>query len=630
MIGSDRIPLSREAIASRMFRNAARQWGLNDTNMDNFDPVVRLLIEACSLEMYQLSNQLESVQERMIEKLARLLTPQVYVIPKPAHGIMHARGVDPESTLSNTMQFFYHKKIASKINGPLDSNLDVFFSPVGAYKVIDGDIKVVASGDNVYNVNDSYLQKETFLRTSKRIPYRTVWVGIDLNPRILDITNLSFFFDFKNTPDKDQYLSLIPFTQCSINNTPVHFHSGLYDLYAEAGKNVFQNSLEELYINNRIENFTSAYYKDQFITIDPKNQFLQNVAPLKQKYPVEFENILGTRELATFTKDLLWAKLTFRPEFSYDILDDLTISINCFPVVNRHRNEITYRLQQYFNIIPMISDEQFLSIEKVESTAADVRNDKEYKYYSFDQFDNSQKGTFTVRSGDLERFDSRNALEYMNYLAELLRDESRAFAALGQDFIASMIKLLNQSISQIEQKIKQNSIAVENSPAYLLINPVAEGDTIFARFWTCNGELGNFIRSGSKIELYEGSQFKKEGLVLMTTTTGGANKLKNTERLPAYKSVLISRGRIVTQEDIKAFCSFFLKGKAEIDALEINKGVGIGRKPLEGLIPTVDINIKAAKNEQLGTEEWDALKHELLVGLEEQSAVNLNYRVFVN
>jgi hypothetical protein len=218
----------------------------------------------------------------------------------------------------------------------------------------------------------------------------------------------------------------------------------------------------------------------------------------------------------------------------------------------------------------------------------------------------------------------------MNYLAELLRDESRAFAAMGQDFIASMIKMLNQSISQIELKIKQNSISVENSPAYLLINPIAEGDTIFARFWTCNGEQANLIRSGSKIELYEGSQFKKEGLAFMTTTTGGTNRLKNTERLPAYKSVLISRGRIVTQEDIKAYCNFFLNGKAEVDGLEVAKGVGIGHRPSEGLIPTVDINIKAAKTDQLATEEWEALKHELLVGLEEQSAVNLNYRVFIN
>ena len=110
-----------------MFRNATRQWGLNDTNMDNFDPLVRLLIEACAVEMYQISNQVETVQERMIEKLARLLTPQVYVMPKPAHGIMHGRAIDPESALSRTMQFYYHKKIASKANGPLDANLDVFF-----------------------------------------------------------------------------------------------------------------------------------------------------------------------------------------------------------------------------------------------------------------------------------------------------------------------------------------------------------------------------------------------------------------------------------------------------------------------------------------------------------------------
>ena len=339
---------------------------------------------------------------------------------------------------------------------------------------------------------------------------------------------------------------------------------------------------------------------------------------------------MGGKELSQFTKDLLWVKLTFRPEFSYDVLDDLTISINCFPVVNRHLNEITYRLQRFFNIIPMMSTEQFLSIEKVESTAASAKGDKEYKYYSFDQFDNSQKGTFTVRSGDLERFDSRNAMEYMNYLVELLRDESRAFAAMGQDFIASMIKSLNQNISQIEQKIKQNGVTLENSPAYLLINPIADSDTIFTRFWTCNGELGNFIRSGSVIELYEGAQFKKEGLVLMTTTTGGTNKLKNTETLPAYKNVLLSRGRIVTQEDIRSFCIFFLKDKANINKIDVKKGVGIGNKPLEGLIPTVDINIMPLRNEQLSAEDWDAIKRELLVNLEEQSAVNLNYRVFVN
>ncbi len=629
MSENTRIPVTKEVIATRMFRNAARQWGLNEANMDNFDPLVRLLIEACALEMYQLSNHIENVQERMIEKLARLLTPQVYVIPKPAHGIMHARTTDPESALSRSMQFFYHKKIASKVNGPLDSNLDVFFSPVGAYKVVDGDVKFIASGDSIYIVNDTYLQKEIFLRTGAGIPYRTLWVGLDLNPHLQDITNLSFFLDLKNTAEKNNYISLIPFTQCYINDTPVKFKKGLYDFAAAEAKHSFQNSLEELYINNRIENYASAHYRDNFITISEDNQFLKNVGPLKQKYPVEFERILGTKELSQFSKDLLWVKMVFRPEFSAEVLEDLTVSINCFPIVNRHLNDITYKLQRFFNIIPMLSTEQFLSIEKVESTSSEAKGDKEYKQYSFDLFDNSQKGVYTVRSGDLERFDSRNAIEYINYLVELLRDESRSFSALGQDFITSTIKSLDQNISQIEQKIKQNGVVVENSPAYLLINPISDNDTIFIRFWTCNGEQGNFIRSGSAMELYEGSQFRKEGLALMTTTTGGANKLKNTETLSAYKNVLISRGRIVTQEDIRSFCDFFLQGKASISSLEVAKGVGIGAKPSEGLIPTVDISIRPAKNDQLEAGEWEALKRELLVNLEEQSAVNLNYRVFV-
>ena len=468
------------------------------------------------------------------------------------------------------------------------------------------------------------------MRTASSIPYRTAWVGLDINQNVQDITNLSFFFDFKNTPEKNKYISLIPFTQCSINGTPVRFRQGLNDLSAGDPRNAFQNSLEELYVNSRIENLTSAHYKDQFITISEDNLFLKNILPLKQKYPVEFESILGAKELSQFSKDLLWVKMTFRPEFSYDVLDDLTISVNCFPVVNRHLNEITYKLQQFFNIIPLLSDEQFLSIDRVESSSNEAKGDKEYKYYAFDLFDTSQKGTFTVRSGDLERFDNRNAMEYINYLVELLRDESRAFSALGQDFIASTIKSLNQSISQIEQKIKQNGVIVENSPAYLLINPISASDTIFIRFWTSNGDQGNGIRSGAQVEMYEGAQFKKEGLALMTTTTGGADRLKNTETLPAYKSVLISRGRIVTREDIKSFCDFFLRGKAGISSLEIVQGVSIGARPLQGLIPTVDINIKALKYDQLEAEEWEALKRELLVNLEEQSAVNLNYRVFVN
>ena len=50
--------LSKEAIKSRMFKNAARFWGYADADMDAFDPLVRLMIEACAVESYKINDDI--------------------------------------------------------------------------------------------------------------------------------------------------------------------------------------------------------------------------------------------------------------------------------------------------------------------------------------------------------------------------------------------------------------------------------------------------------------------------------------------------------------------------------------------------------------------------------------------
>ncbi len=45
--------------------------------------------------------------------------------------------------------------------------------------------------------------------------------------------------------------------------------------------------------------------------------------------------------------------------------------------------------------------------------------------------DEEQTGTYTLHSGGVERFDTRNIHEMINYLLELLRSESAAFAGYG-------------------------------------------------------------------------------------------------------------------------------------------------------------------------------------------------------
>ncbi|MBS1614700.1 MAG: hypothetical protein JST06_01125, partial [Bacteroidetes bacterium] len=225
---------------------------------------------------------------------------------------------------------------------------------------------------------------------------------------------------------------------------------------------------------------------------------------------------------------------------------------------------------------------------------------------------------------DLERFDSRNAAEYLNYLVELLRDESRAFAAFGQDFMAAAIKDLNQNIGLIDQKIRQNLHLLQTAPTYLLVNPVEESDTIFVKFWTSNGAAANAIRANTSLELYEGSAFKRNSIILMSNTSGGMDKLENTETLKAFKSVLLSRGRIVTAADIKNFCSSFLQSHAA--DIQVERSVGLSPMPNQGLMPVVRVRIKPGQGSNSDT-DWERLKMDLTAELEHASAPDINYLV---
>lgn len=618
--------INKEIIAARMFRHCVRYWEAKDADIDNLDPLVRLLIEACAVELYRVSNEINTVQQQMLEKLARLLTPEIYTAPRPAHAVVHARPVEPDVHVHPLIQFFHQKKVASKANGPIDTNLDVFFSPGGYYKAVDGDIKFIASDKNIFSINKNQ-HKDSFLKINgadSLEPY-SIWLGIELSHQVTDLSGISFFFDLKNHPSRSELLPLLHYSRWSINDQPLEIQEGLWNPRTQTPYLESYSGFDEFDISQTVERFVNNYYKDHFITIVNASE----LTLARKKYPSVFAEYFTEKDLAKFQKEMLWVNVKLLPEFDEVALEDLSVSINCFPVINRYLNETRYRLQSSFNIIPLLSNEQFLAINSVESVDGGTNPDAN-KYTSL-PFENTSElktqGTYTLRTGDIERFDSRNATEYLNYLVELLRDESSAFAAFGQDFVASLVKELRQNITQLEQKIKQNISVLNNEPTYLLINPRKEGETIFANYWTTNGEAGNHIRSGSKLELYQGSELLPETLVLMTGSSGGRDKLNTTEVLQAYKNTLITRGRIVTLEDVKSFCRNALGEKAR--KIEIAKGVAVSHLPHEGLVHVVEIKITPAGNEIID-EEWDGLIRDLYRRLEEQSAITTNYKILLN
>ena len=84
---------NKEQIRNRMLKYAAAFWGIKKA--ENFDPVVKLLLEALSNEIYMLGEDFTAIETRLLEKTARILTPDIFTSPFPAHGIVHAYPIEP-------------------------------------------------------------------------------------------------------------------------------------------------------------------------------------------------------------------------------------------------------------------------------------------------------------------------------------------------------------------------------------------------------------------------------------------------------------------------------------------------------------------------------------------------------
>src|SRR5215212_7178594 len=95
---------TKDAITARMVRHALRYWGIK--NPDELDPVVKLIMEALSSELYQFSNDIKNSETRILEKISDLLAPDLLACPHPAHAILHALPAEPSERLTSVSHFY--------------------------------------------------------------------------------------------------------------------------------------------------------------------------------------------------------------------------------------------------------------------------------------------------------------------------------------------------------------------------------------------------------------------------------------------------------------------------------------------------------------------------------------------
>lgn len=607
---------SKEVIKARMLQNATKLWGLK--NIQSLDPFVKLLIDAFSTEVFKANNEIQTINGRILERLAKLLTPTNYTHPTPAHAVAYCMPDEDTEILMEHSEFFYKKHLNSFRKTQSDRQVEIPFTPVENVALVKAQTILMVAGNTVYHL-DEQLNKIPVQRiTSDVADYRNVLVGIDVSQYTAEHfpETLSIYCSNPTYEKVDFVYRLLPHIKVFHQNIPLEVSSGIryHEMPESEG---YEGIFEERSIRHSIRQDVKNLYHHQFLEISGIYPTLFNKTGTGLPETIDD----GSAAFGPFrNKKILWLKMEFPPQYTSEILENFTFVLNAFPVYNRGWKKTEYNLDIMGNNIPMeTSDEEsFLYVEEVVDGMG-----KRYSEIPFTPNDEIVKGLFTVRKGGMERFTQRNATDLMSHVMELLRDEVAAFAIINRDKVKDVLGEISSKMKGLMKKVDQANKELKEDVNYVIIEPLDNSVHTYASFWVCHSALANSIRPGSELH----SQKKFHVITLLTESTGGAEEKKQSDTILAYKYALTSRDRIISAEDVKNYCRMMLN--QELKDIKVKRGTMISDRPKEGFIRTVDVEIVPHNYSFYGRKYWDHLAEVLKNNIRAKAIDGVEYRVMI-
>ncbi|MFC4816890.1 type VI secretion system baseplate subunit TssF [Flavobacterium sp. GCM10023249] len=611
----------QERIKDRILKRAARVWGYNDSELEtSFDPIVGLLLEACASELEKLSVELNNSHTRIVERLIEIMSPASNAGALPSRTIVHAKPSENNYKVSLEHQFFCKRNIPNIYDPVKPTIKEVFFGPTAPFQLTTAEVEFMAFGSSLYQFNNT-IHKEFYLRSPKSLKSSTFWLGIQCLDTDEILKNLMFYVEIKNSHQREVFYHYLKQAKFFIGDRQIKFNEGYnvttkdFDVDAIITRNY--NRINQIYSE------VNTFYADKFIHLTEEIALQPDMFTLPEEIANTFES-----DKLTAKKDVFWLRIEFPEVINNTIFESLSFSLNCFPVINKRLINLAQRIDPYINYVPLINNDHFLDLEEITDTTGFNYHLKDFSRASI------ESGQATLRHKGVERFDERNASEMMQYLLELLKDESASFSVLGGDFVRNVIGEMNQLIATLEQQTKENSFLKSNFP-YVIIKPNSnedrnENDSFFVSFWSTCGEEANEIKPGTKLDLPSGTDFIANSMYLVQTSVGGKTRLTSGEKILSYREALLTHGRIVTFADIKTFTMNHFG--FSIAKVEVGKGTKIDTSLKTGFVRTIDIKVtKNTDTEYPVTDnEWNYLCDNLLHKLDQVSSNTYPYRLIVN
>ena len=303
---------NKEQIRNRMLKYAAAFWGIKKA--ENFDPVVKLLLEALSNEVYMLGEDFTAIETRLLEKTARILTPGILTSPFPAHGIVHAYPIEPCYQITRESGMYYESdSLTRKL-----STGSVSFYPACDTLLHKADVKYMVCDDLLYRIAPT-LEKTMIARTETRMPPRTVWLGVAVDESISDLEDFSFYLDFPNLMESYEYLLLLPCTEWSVEGKPVVMERGIHErttIPEEPTRAFFQN----YDVMSVIDREVMDIYSKHFLKVSQSFPFDSS---WKKNLPDILRSCFKEAVLEKMQDKLVWVKIQFPAHFTPEVLEGL-------------------------------------------------------------------------------------------------------------------------------------------------------------------------------------------------------------------------------------------------------------------------------------------------------------------
>ncbi|WP_232123635.1 hypothetical protein [Tenacibaculum finnmarkense] len=543
--------------------------------------------------MSKVHQEVKVSDAKLLERVSKILVNESWSLPTPSHTLLSVHPSEQVSEMEKTTQLYFQKIVKGELN-------DVFFTPIKNQELLKANVYCTAWDRELsFDTNKGYKHIINSYKESK-IPEYTIWVGIDIDESLLkDIKKIPISILLKDS-HLDPYIKMSSVQDCDGNDLKLYQEEDL-------------NTNKEHYYAT-----IQKYYQDYLYTVD-----LSNSSKKRQKLTDKCSEVFNQEDIEEYDKELFWLEISFSVAFTKEELDKITISTNTFPIVNRKRSYKQHSLKRNGKIVSLYFKEKeyFLNAESL------IDNEGRVYKSALKNDINNMEGSFSLYFGDIEQFDERNAKYILSDVIQTVREEGSSFSAMGYDLLNSYLEDLNDKLDALERKVnfRFKDVSNNNEKVYLQTIPYKTSDTYECVYWTTNAGLANGIKEGALLSQYQTIELESDSIRLLTDTVGGAVKKGTKEKISSFRYGLLSKDRIVSNEDIKEF--MYVTIGDVVKSVSVKSGVGISVHKKQGLIRTINVEVLLKEAENLSSENKKRLGNSLELQLESKSVHNTPYRV---